>query len=84
MPEKSPNPKPTSNTPTTPTHEQTATKPAFDPSKLPASRAGGTHCTPIDSSYGVLGQDDTFAAEEKKKGFGVSWSEKLKGKIARF
>ena len=63
---------------------QQATKSAFDESKLPASRIGGTHCTPLDSNYGVLGQDDTFRKDEKVKGFGVGWGERLKGKVARF
>ena len=60
-----------------------STKPSH-PSKPSASRTGGTHCTPLDSNYGVLGKDDTFAKEEKRKGFGASWGEKLKGKISRF
>lgn len=61
----------------------TTVQPTFDPSKLPASRTGGTHCTPIDSNYGILGKDDTFAKDEKK-GFGATWANKLKGKISPF
>lgn len=56
----------------------------FDSSKLPPSRTGGTHCTHIHSTYGVLGKDNTFASEEKSKGFGVNWAHKIKGKISRF
>ncbi|KAI9669946.1 MAG: hypothetical protein M1831_006982 [Alyxoria varia] len=79
--------KPAQNTSTSSAHNsnhnteasksQTTSQDPFDSTTLPASRTGGTHCTPLDSGYGVLGADDTFG-----KKYGASWGDRIKGRVS--